>query len=96
MGATTPIVLSHKERKEYERLCRSGKTSVRLKERLTIVLLADEGLNNGEISERLPISAHRAGRWRNRYAEEGLAGIDKNLPRGGNHGFYVANSTPSM
>lgn len=86
MGAPIPIVLSRNERTEYERLCRSGKTSVRLKERLSIVLLADEGLTNGEISERLTISAHKVGRWRNRYAENGLAGIEKNLPRGGNHG----------
>ena len=86
MGAPVPIVLSRKERTEYERLCRSGKTSVRLKERLSIVLLADTGLTNGEISERLPISAHKAGRWRNRFIEKGLAGIEKNLPRGGNHG----------
>jgi len=85
MGALVPIVLSHEERREYERLCRSGKTSVRLKERLSIILLADEGLNNGEISERLPVSAHKAARWRNRFSDEGLAGIEKNLPRGGNH-----------
>jgi transposase len=86
MGAPIPIVLSQKDRTEYARLCRSGKTSVRLKERLSIVLLADKGLTNGEISERLSISAHKVGRWRNRYAEQGLAGIEKNRPRGGNHG----------
>jgi transposase len=86
MGAPVAIVLSPEERKEYERLCRSGMTSVRLKERLAIILLAEEGLNNGEISERLPVSAHKAARWRNRFADEGLAGIEKNLPRGGNHG----------
>ena len=67
-------------------MIRSGKTPVRLKERLTIVLLANQGLNNGEISERMSLSAHKAGRWRNRYAEGGLAGIEKDLPRGGNHG----------
>lgn len=67
-------------------MSRSGKTSVRLKERLTIILLANEGLNNGEISERMSISSLKAGRWRNRFAENGLAGIEKDLPRGGNHG----------
>jgi len=35
--------------------------AVRLRERLTIVLLANEGLNNGEIAEELSISAHMAG-----------------------------------
>ena len=86
MGAPVPIVLSRKQREEYEKLCRSGKTSVRLRERLTIVLLAREGLNNGEISEHMSISAHKAGRWRNRFAEGGLAAIEKDLPRGGNYG----------
>jgi len=37
--------------KKYEQLCRSGKTPVQLKERLTIVLLADDGLNNREIAK---------------------------------------------
>ena len=78
--------LHRSERKKYEQLCRSGKTPVRLKERLTIVLLANDGLNNGEIAEELSISAHRAGRWRKRFAEDGLSGIEKNLPRGNNHG----------
>ena len=86
MGAPVSIVLQRSERKKYELLCRSGKTPVRLKERLTIVLLANEGLNNGEIAEHMSISSHMAGRWRNRFAEHGLPGIEKNLPRGNNHG----------
>jgi len=86
MGAPVSIVLQRSERKKYEQLCRSGKTPVRLKERLTIVLLANDGLNNGEIAEVLSISAHMAGRWRKRFAEDGLSGIEKNLPRGNNHG----------
>ena len=49
-------------------------TSIRLKERLTIVLLADDGLNHGEIAQKLSISAHMAGRWRNRFAADGLSG----------------------
>ena len=86
MGAPIQISLEPEQRKEYERLFRSGKTSVRLKKRLHIVLLASEGLNNGQIAERLSISAHMAGRWRKRFAENGLCGIEKDLPRGNNHG----------
>lgn len=86
MGAPIRIVLQDDERKKYERQCRSGKTAARLKERLRIVLLAADGLDNGEIAERLLISAHKAGRWRKRYAEQGISGIEKNLPRGKNHG----------
>jgi len=43
MAAPNVVELSDEQRKEFYRLCRSGKTSVRLKERLSIVLLADEG-----------------------------------------------------
>lgn len=86
MGAPAEIKLTKDERAKYESMCRSGKISVRVKERLNIVLLADEGCNNGDIAERLSISAHKAGRWRNRYIERGFAGLEKDLPRGANHG----------
>ena len=86
MGAPISIVLSHKDRKKFERLSRSGKTSVRLHERLRMVLLANAGMTNGEIAERMSVSAHKVGRWRNRFAEQGFGGIEKNLPRGNNHG----------
>lgn len=86
MPAPISIALTNEERIEFYRCCRSGKTPARLKERLSIVLLADEGLSNVEISERLPFSVHKIARWRNRFAESGLKGIEKDLPRGANHG----------
>lgn len=86
MPAPISIALTNEERTEFQRCCRSGKTPTRLKERLSIVLLADEGLSNVEISERLPFSVHKIARWRNRFAESGLKGIEKDLPRGANHG----------
>lgn len=58
------------------------KIAVRVKERPSIMLLADEGLTNAEIAEYVPLSAHAIGRWRKRFSEEGLAGIEKNNPRG--------------
>lgn len=85
------INLSDDERTEFHRRCRSGKTPVRIKERLSIVLLADEGLSNVEISNHMPVSPHKVARWRNRFVEHGLVGIEKDLPRGANHGG--ANST---
>ena len=82
MPASLLIELSDDERSEFHRLCRSSKTAARLKERLSIVLLADEGLTNQEIAEHMPVSAHKAARWRKRYYENGLAGITKDKPRG--------------
>lgn len=82
MPAPILIELTEVERKEFHRLCRSGKTPVRMKERLSIALLADEGLSNTEIAEHIPLSAHAIGRWRKRFSENGIKGIEKNLPRG--------------
>jgi len=82
MPASTIIELTDQERDKFHQLCRSGKTPVRLKQRLSVVLLADEGLSNGEIAEHLPMNAHTVGRWRNRYSEGGYDAIAKNLPRG--------------
>lgn len=80
------ITLSEDERLEFHRRCRSGKTSARVKERLSIVLLADDGLTNTEISKLVPASVQKISRWRTRFTEQGLAGIEKDLPRGANHG----------
>lgn len=80
------INLSEDERSEFQRRCCSGKTPARIKERLSIVLLADEGLNNVEIANHMPVSSHKVAPWRNRFADHGMAGIEKDLPRGANHG----------
>lgn len=82
MPASIHINLTEEERLEFHRRCRSGKTSVRMKERLSIVLLADEGLSNIDIAEHLPLSAHAIGRWRKRFSEGGIDAIAKNKPRG--------------
>ena len=57
-----------------------------MNERLSIVLLADEGMTNEEIMGVLPFGIHKIARWRNRFAEWGLEGIEKGRPRGNNHG----------
>jgi len=82
MPSVLQIELSDEQRNEYHQRCRSGKTEYRLKERLSIVLLADEGLTNVEISEVLHISRIKVSRWRRRFFESGLDGIKKDLPRG--------------
>lgn len=82
MPASIVIELTDQEREEYRRRCSSRKTSVRMRERLSIVLLADEGLTNTEIAEHIPLSAHAVGRWRKRFSEGGLEAIQKDKPRG--------------
>lgn len=86
MPAPVLIELSDEQREEFNRRCRSGTTPARMKERLSIVLLADEGMTNEEIMGVLPFGIHKIARWRNRFAERGLEGIEKDRPRGYNHG----------
>jgi transposase-like protein len=46
------------------------------------VLLAAEGIQNKAIAERLGIGRAQAARWRTRYAEHGINGIERDRPRG--------------
>lgn len=85
MRIAPTIELTEHENLKLHKIRHSGKTSVRLVERLDIVLLASEGKTNQEISKQLGFSENKVGRWRNRFSKEGLKGIEKDLPRGKNH-----------
>jgi len=45
--------------------------------------MAADGKRNKEIAETLGVQPSTVGRWRQRFAERGLAGIEKDAPRGG-------------
>ena len=77
------IVLSDEERTKLTQLSKSRTASVRLARRAGIVLLAAAGKHNEAIAEELDIGRVQVGRWRERYAEGGLAAIERDLPRGG-------------
>lgn len=83
MRIAVDIELENQERQLLERLSGSRSTSVRLAERSKIVLLAAQGKTNGEIAEALGITRQKVGRWRNRYHQYGLIGIEKDAPRPG-------------
>jgi transposase len=70
-------------RKTLEAWARGRSTPVRLMQRAQIVLLAAEGKENLEIAAELKIARQTVGRWRVRFAQHGLAGIEKDAPRGG-------------
>jgi transposase len=76
------IVLTDEQESELTRLARSKRTSVRLAQRARIVLLAAQGLQNKDIAEHLAIGRVQVARWRERYLESGLQGIERDLPRG--------------
>ncbi len=83
MRVAPEIVLSSEEREQLERFARGRSTAARLVQRARIVLLASEGKENREIAMELGIVRHTVGRWRSRYAQLGLAGIEKDSPRSG-------------
>lgn len=86
MPAQVEITLSPEEKKQLTKNIKSRKTPVRLVERSRIVLLAAKNIPNYKIAEELEIDVNKVGRWRNRFVQRRLQGIEKELPRGANHG----------
>ncbi len=82
MRAAVEIVLTKEQRKDLTKLVGSKLTSVRLAQRARIVLLAADGWRNKDIADELGVGRVQVSRWRDRYAESGLAGIERDLPRG--------------
>jgi len=76
------IELTQEEEAELVRVAQSKLSSVRLAQRASIVLLAAQGLQDLQIGQALGIDRITAARWRRRYIESGLSGIEQDLPRG--------------
>jgi transposase len=77
------IELTDEDRKTLDRWSHGRSTPARLVLRAGIVLNAAEGLANNRIAENLGTDRLLVGKWRKRFAEKGLAGIEKDAPRGG-------------
>jgi transposase len=82
MRVAPKIELTDEERAALTKLIRSKLTSVRLAQRARIVLLAAQGLQNKEIAGQLDVGRVQVSRWRERFSELRLAGIERDLPRG--------------
>ncbi len=83
MRAAPKVTLTDGQRVTLRRGSRGRTTPVRLVRRARIVLLAAEGKQNIEMAEQLGIERTIVGRWRRRFVALGLAGMEKNAPRGG-------------
>ena len=70
------------DRKELESWLRSRKVDRSLAERARIVLLTTEGMSVVEISERLQVTRPTVYKWRDRYQEKGVKGL-QDEPRSG-------------
>ena len=83
MRVAAAINLSDPERRKLQRLSRARSSALRVRERAEIVLLAADGLLNKQIAQQTGSDPGKVGRWRNRYAEQGLEGIMKDKTRPG-------------
>lgn len=78
----TVVTLSDAERAELVALSRSSKCEHRLRQRATIVLLAADGMASRAIGRAVGCTTGTASKWRVRYAEKRLAGLDETGDRG--------------
>lgn len=83
MRVADSISLSVQDRQILRRWSRGRSTPARLVTRANIVLRSAEGQENKQIAAELVITEQTVGRWRRRFASAGLAGIQKDAPRGG-------------
>lgn len=74
--------LTTAQRRELEARARRYTSSYRDVIRAKIVLMAASGLDNEEVAARLDTSRVIVSKWRKRFFEDGLAGLEER-PRGG-------------
>ena len=74
-SSAVEITLTAPEREQLESWSRSRTISAGLARRATIVLLASDGIQNLDISERVGPNRLDVGKWRRRFSENGIAGL---------------------
>lgn len=83
MRKAPTIRLSEEIERQLQQVARGRSTPARLVERAKIVLLAANGKTNETIAEELGVNRRTVGRWRSRFSESGISGIEKDAPRPG-------------
>jgi transposase len=76
------LALSGDEREHLERSARSYTSPYRDVVRAKVVLLAAEGWTNKEIGEYLHLPRQIVSKWRKRFHEQGLGGLQERPRRG--------------
>lgn len=83
MRVAPQVTIPATDQEQLEKWSRGHKTPSQLKMRARIVLLAAEGLQNRQIASKLGIVEDTASKWRGRYIDQGLVGIQHDAPRPG-------------
>ena len=80
MRIAPTITLSAEHRRTLESWSRGRRTPMRLVQRAKIILRSADGAQNIDIANEVGTDRQTVGRWRMRFAKEGLAGIAKDRP----------------
>lgn len=75
-SAAYEITLSTEERRELEHRAASYTLAFKVVQRARLVLYAADGLTSREIAERLDMNEEVVGRWRRRFHDERLDGLE--------------------
>ncbi len=76
MWTVEPLVLTTEERSELEHRVRARTTPHRDRQRAQVVLLAADGVIGRQIAKQVGFSPQSVSKWRIRFSELGLAGLD--------------------
>ena len=88
------IVLSHKERRELERIASQYTLPYYTVVRAKIVLMAVQGFDNKTIGERLSTPREVVSKWRKRFFKERLDGLEDKPRRGRPSAFSPSGRYP--
>ena len=83
MRIAPAIALDEAQRVQLTVYARGRKVPLRLSQRAKIVLLAADGKQNKEIAQLLATTPAAAARWRARFLQQGVVGIETDAPRPG-------------
>jgi len=77
-----PITLTNEEKRMLEGIARKYTSPYYHVVRAKVILLAAQGLDNDQIGSHVSLPRQIVSKWRTRFFEERLAGLE-NLPRSG-------------
>ena len=83
MRRAQPATLNTAQLRQLGRYELDRQVAVRLALRAKIVLLSTDGFENKQIAKQLGVSRQLVARWRTRFLERGIPGIEKDAPRPG-------------
>jgi transposase len=83
MRVALPVAITSEQQQKLESIARARSLPSRLVERARIVLLAAEGRQDKEIAGLLRLTPKNVARWRARFLQAGIGGLEKDAPRAG-------------